>query len=348
MAMPPSDASEPPAAPPSAGSRLSAGAGPTTPRGPARPHQIGLGLAAVGRPGYINLGRARDLPPERDVESLRQRTRDLLDHAYAHGVRHVDTARSYGRAEEFLAGWLHDRGPLPGLVVSSKWGYTYTADWRVEAEQHEVKDHTPATFERQLAETRGLLGDRLDVYQIHSVTPDSPALTDRVLHRTLAELAAEGVTVGLSTSGPAQGEAVRAALAVTVDGRPLFRSVQSTWNPLEPSAGPALAEAHDAGCRIIVKEAMANGRLAGPDPRLDPVVAPLAAAGMSYDAIALAAALHQPWADVVLSGAATTEQLTSNLRAASVRLDPGELAALATLAEPPSVYWAHRAGLPWS
>ena len=155
--------------------------------------------------------------------------------------------------------------------------------------------------------------------------------------------------MGLSTSGPAQGEAVRAALAVTVDGAPLFRSVQSTWNPLEPSAGPALAEAHDAGCTVIVKEAMANGRLAGPDPRLDPVLGPLAAAaGTSYDAIALAAALHQPWADVVLSGAATTAQLTSNLRAASIRLDAEDLAALASLAEPPAAYWAHRAGLPWS
>ena len=322
---------------------------PHDPAAPAAGLRIGLGLAAVGRPGYINLGRDRDLPPGRGVGTMRRRTHELLDLAYERGVRHFDAARSYGRAEEFLAQWL-DAGPeRPGLVVSSKWGYTYTADWQVTAEAHEVKDHGLATFERQLAETRRLLGDRLGVYQVHSVTPDSPALTDTALHRALARLAAEGVTVGLSASGPAQGDAIRAALAVRVDGEPLFRSVQATWNLLKPSAGPALAEAHAAGCTIYVKEALANGRLAGPDPRLDPLLAPLArAAGVPYDAVALAAALHQPWADVVLSGAATTAQLTSNLRASAVRLDPGDLAALAGLAEPAPAYWSTRSRLPWN
>ncbi|HEY5833014.1 MAG TPA: aldo/keto reductase [Streptomyces sp.] len=310
--------------------------------------RIGLGLAAVGRPGYINLGRDRDLPADRGVAAMRRRAHELLDHAYASGVRAVDTARSYGRAEEFLGEWLN-AGDRPGLVVSSKWGYTYTADWQVHAEAHEIKDHSVATYDRQLAETRRLLGDRLDLYQVHSVTPDSPALTDTVLHRRLAALAAAGVTVGLSTSGPRQAEAIRAALALTVDGEPLFRSVQATWNLLEPSAGPALAEAHNAGRRVIVKEALANGRLARPDPRLDPVLAPLTeTSGAPYDALALAAALHQPWADLVLSGAVTTAQLTSNLRATAVRLAPDDLSHLAALSEPPSTYWTHRSELPWS
>lgn len=114
---------------------------------------IGLGLAAVGRPGYINLHRDRDLPADRDPDALRARTHELLDAAYAQGVRYVDTARSYGRAEEFLGEWLDARPSFTDLVVGSKWGYTYTADWRVEAEEHEVKDHSLATFERQYAET---------------------------------------------------------------------------------------------------------------------------------------------------------------------------------------------------
>ncbi len=312
--------------------------------------RIGLGLAAVGRPGYINLGRERDLPAERTVEALRRRTRELLDLAWARGVRYVDAARSYGRAEEFLADWLNSGDdPREGLVVGSKWGYTYTADWTVDAPVHEVKDHSAATFDRQLAETRALLGDRLDLYQIHSVTPDSPALTDTALHRRLAELVAEGVTVGVSTSGPRQGDAIRAALDVTVDGEPLFRSVQATWNPLEPSAGEALAEAHDAGRTVIVKEALANGRLLAPGTPPHAVLEALAReVGAPGDAVALAAALHQPWADTVLSGAATTDQLAGNLLAADVRLDDERLARLAALAETPDVYWAHRSRLPWS
>ncbi len=235
--------------------RLSAATTPTA--------HIGLGLAAVGRPGYINLGREDDLPAVRSVEALRARTHELLDAAYAQGVRYFDVARSYGRSEEFLADWLNARPGIDDIVVGSKWGYTYTADWTTDAEQHEVKDHSAATYERQRAETAGLLGERLDLYQIHSVTPDSPALTDKELHAELAEAAAEGLTVGFSTSGPAQADAIRAALAVTVDGAPLFRTVQSTYNVLETSAGPALAEAQDAGLTVIVKEGMANGRLAG-------------------------------------------------------------------------------------
>lgn len=316
---------------------------------PPSPRRMGLGLAAVGRPGYLTLGRDRDLGSDRGVDAMRRRVHELLDAAWAAGVRHFDAARSYGRSEEFLAEWLRARDDLPGLVVSSKWGYTYTAGWQVDADPPEVKDHSLAAYERQLAETRSLLGDRLTVYQVHSVTPDSPVLTDRALQRRLAELATQGVTVGFSASGPAQGDAIRAALALAVDGEPLFRSVQATWNLLEPSAGPALAEAHAAGCSVIVKEAVANGRLATPDPDLARKLSPVAeATGASYDAFALAAVLHQPWAGTVLSGAATTDQLASNLRAAELRLTADDLAALSGAVESPQAYWAHRAAMPWT
>ncbi|MEU7101141.1 aldo/keto reductase [Streptomyces longwoodensis] len=307
---------------------------------------LGLGLAAVGRPGYITLGRDRDLPADRSVDALRARTHELLDAAYAQGVRYLDAARSYGRSEEFLADWLAARPDVTDVVIGSKWGYTYTAGWSADAETHEVKDHTLATYERQRAETDALLGDRLDLYQIHSVTPDSPALTDKELHARLAEAAAAGLTVGFSTSGPAQADAIRAALEVTVDGAPLFRTVQSTYNALETSAGPALAQAHDAGLTVIVKEGMANGRLA--DPHAPTALRTVAEeTGLGCDAVALALVLRQPWAGVVLSGAATAAQLTSNLHAAAVDLDEDQLARLATLAEEAHAYWERRAQLPW-
>jgi aryl-alcohol dehydrogenase-like predicted oxidoreductase len=300
----------------------------------------------VGRPGYINLGRDRDLGDDRGVDALRERTRQLLDAAYAQGVRYVDVARSYGRSEEFLAGWLKARPDIDDVVVGSKWGYTYTAGWSTDAEQHEVKDHSLATYERQRAETDALLGDRLDLYQIHSVTPDSPALTDKELHAGLAEAAAGGLTVGFSTSGPAQADAIRAALAVTVDGEPLFRTVQSTYNALETSAGPALAEAHDAGLTVIVKEGMANGRLAAPHAP-DALRAVAEETGLGCDAVALALVLRQPWAGVVLSGAATLDQLASNLHAPAVDLDEDQLTRLTALVEEPRAYWERRGQLPW-
>ncbi|MFC8367827.1 MULTISPECIES: aldo/keto reductase [unclassified Streptomyces] len=307
---------------------------------------IGLGLAAIGRPGYINLGRNTDLGEDRGVETLHTRTHELLDAAYAQGVRYFDAARSYGRSEEFLADWLKKRTDVDDVVIGSKWGYTYTADWTTDAERHEVKDHSLAAYERQRAETEELLGDRLDLYQIHSVTPESPALTDKELHARLAEAAGQGLTVGFSTSGPAQADAIRAALAVTVDGELLFRTVQSTYNALETSAGPALAEAHDAGLTVIVKEGMANGRLAAANAP-EALRAVAEETGLGCDAVALAVVLRQPWAGVVLSGAATTAQLASNLHAAVVDLTDDQLSRLAALVEEPRAYWERRGELPW-
>ena len=49
--------------------------------------RIGLGLAALGRPGYINLGREEDYGDERTAEAMEQRTHELLDAAHAAGVR---------------------------------------------------------------------------------------------------------------------------------------------------------------------------------------------------------------------------------------------------------------------
>jgi aryl-alcohol dehydrogenase-like predicted oxidoreductase len=323
----------------------------TLPLRVASPLRIGLGLAAVGRPGYITLGRQSDLPEARTTEALMDRAFELMDAAYAHGVRYIDVARSYGLAESYLAQWLHTRPDVKDVVIGSKWGYTYTADWRTEADVHEVKDHSAAAYRRQVTETRALLGDRLSLYQIHSVTPDSPALSDTNLHEQLTLLSAEGVTVGLSTSGPHQADTIRKALTVTVGGRPLFGCVQTTYNLLERSAGSALAEAHAAGCAVIVKEALANGRLTGPHlvaPALNAVREIAQQTGTSCDAVALAAVAAQPWADVVLSGAATVDQLTSNLAAARVRLGPAQLERLTELTEPAETYWAYRSKLAWT
>jgi aryl-alcohol dehydrogenase-like predicted oxidoreductase len=69
--------------------------------------------------------------------------------------------------------------------------------------------------------------------------------------------------------------------------------------------------------------------------------------GTTLDALALAAVLAQPWADSVLSGAATTDQLRSNLQALAVPWDD-EAARLRTLAETPDEYWRRRGALAWN
>jgi aryl-alcohol dehydrogenase-like predicted oxidoreductase len=320
-------------------------------RGGPAVSRIGLGLAAIGRPGYINAGRDADLGADRSVEAFRRRAYVLLDAAYAGGVAYFDAARSYGLAEEFLGGWLETRGVAPGQVtVGSKWGYRYTADWRVGAEVNEIKDHSLANLRRQIGESRAFLGERLRLYQIHSATLESGVLDDRDILDELRRIADGGLTIGLTVSGPRQIDTIRRALEVRAGGRPLFASVQATWNVLEPSAGPALAEAHAAGCGVIVKEVLANGRLASrpgqpAPPALESVGERL---GRTTDAVAFAAVLAQPWCDVALSGAVTTEQLASNIAALDIRQAPDGFAELGELREPPERYWAHRASLPWT
>ena len=73
----------------------------------------------------------------------------VLDAAIDGGVRYFDAARSYGKAEAFLATWLERRGlSAEDVTVGSKWGYTYTAGWRVDADPAEVKDLSAATLRR--------------------------------------------------------------------------------------------------------------------------------------------------------------------------------------------------------
>ena len=98
---------------------------------------------------------------------------------------------------------------------------------------------------------------------------------------------------------------------------------------------------------MIVKEAMANGRLAGTEAPA--VVQEIAAdAGARQRRGRPGTVLHQPWAGVVLSGAATVDQLAGNLHAAVVDLDEEGRARLDALVEEPEAYWRHRAGLRWS
>ncbi len=287
----------------------------------------------------MTVGHAQDVAST-SIDAMAKHAQAMCQQAYLAGVRHFDVARSYGRGEMFLRDWLERRKPT-GVTVSTKWGYRYTGNWQTAPESHEVKEHSLARLDEQWPESKASLGEWLNVFQIHSATLESGVLEDAAVLDRLAWLKRTGLQIGLTATGPRQPEIIRKALTVMRDGAPLFGWVQATWNVLEQSAGPVLEVAHAAGVKVIVKEPLANGRLTvRGDTSFNSIAT---ASGVTPDALALACVLAQPWADVVLMGAATSEQLVSNLKARETA--PIDVKRFAVPAE---TYWAERAKLAWT
>jgi aryl-alcohol dehydrogenase-like predicted oxidoreductase len=319
---------------------------------------IGLGLAALGRPGYINLGHADDLENNHDVKVMEVRAHAVLTAAWDAGIRYFDTARSYGKAEFFLQSWLQTNNiPQNSITIGSKWGYTYTADWQVqvkEGEKHEIKEHSLPVLQRQIQESRKLLGNHLDLYQIHSTSIESGALDNIPVLTELAHLRNKGLAIGFSVTGTGQAETIQRALEIEFDGVLLFSAVQASWNVLEQSVTPALRMAYDAGMGVIVKEGLANGRLStrntnpGFHKQMTLLQTLAKKQNSTVDALALAAVLNQPFVDVVLSGAASVEHLQSNLQALQIKWNASLADSLQELVEPTTDYWHTRSQLAWN
>lgn len=309
--------------------------------------RIGLGLAALGRPGYMTLGHAQDLTRV-TIVAMQAQTLEVLDAAHDLGIRYVDVARSYGQAEAFLSSWLKSRAPSR-VVIGSKWGYVYTADWQIRAEKHEVKEHSKVNLERQLKESLQHL-PQLNLYQIHSATLESGVLDNQDVLDRLAEIKRMGICIGLSLSGAAQSQTLEKALRIVRKGQRLFDTVQATYNLLETSASKMLELAHREGMGIIIKEALANGRLTERNTDVNFADKLLRLHhyaehyGVPLDAFALAFVLQKPWVDVVLSGAATVVQLRSNVKA----LEVATLLDIEDFSEVPQQYWQERARLQWN
>jgi aryl-alcohol dehydrogenase-like predicted oxidoreductase len=106
-----------------------------------------------------------------------------------------------------------------------------------------------------------------------------------------------------------------------------------------------LADAKHSGLGVIVKEALANGRLTDRSAAETPGLKSFADAHQtSADVVAIAAALASPFVDVVLSGAVTIDQLESNLRAIDlVRV----VSYWPKIAQNADEYWTQRKRLAW-
>lgn len=307
--------------------------------------EIGIGLAALGRPEYINIRSDKNI--DKSEQAFRDNAIHVLDEAYANGVRFFDTAPSYGKGEAFLMEWNSLRNHAD-VTLSTKWGYTYVANWELGYKgSHEIKEHSLEKLVAQWEQSKLLL-PKLKFYQIHSATLESGVLKNTEVLEELFQLKSEyGLKIGLTASGINQNKVVLEALKIATNGVSLFDSYQVTYNVFEQALFDVLTEVKKQGKYIIVKEGLANGRvfLASKATKILKGIADTYNVGV--DAIALRFCLDSIDSDVVLSGASDTKQLTQNLKALDFQLTKEDLEVLKKCSISSKEYWNERSQLSW-
>jgi len=328
--------------------------------------KIGIGLAALGRPEYINIRKNKDI--DKSEKAFRENAFKVLDFAYEKGIRYFDTAPSYGKGERFLMDWKNERKHLD-LVLGTKWGYTYVADWELGYKgKHEIKEHSLDKLLEQWKVSQQLLPE-LKIYQIHSATLDSGVLKNEGVLNQLHQIKKQtGLQIGLSTSGDNQNEIIIEALNVKVENEYLFDSFQISYNIFEQSTFEVLNTLKLKGKNIIIKEALANGRVFSKknkntyfsdlikysdkyEPGVTKVYLFLEKLAKKYavgiDAIALRFVIDSVEPNYVLSGASNTDELKDNLKALNFKLTKSEINTLKLLNTPSKEYWEERSNLTW-
>ncbi len=312
---------------------------------------IGLGTAAIGRPVYINI--KQEASAGFDLAAFRQKGIDMLDDAYDRGIRYFDTAPGYGMAEQMLVDWAMEKNDA-SIEVATKWGYTYVANFDPKATQHEVKEHSLKKLNEQWEASKILL-PLLTTYQVHSATFETGVLENNAILNRLAELKrSHGLYMGITTTGANQAEVIKKALDTAVDGKPLFNTFQVTYNVFDQSIGPIAAEVVGQNKRLVIKEALANGRVFPNQdyPHYSAAYQLLNRLAQKYevgiDAIAMRFCMDSIPISIVLSGAANGQHLSSNAKSDGFELDASEVAALKELAVRPQQYWDERKKLSWN
>ncbi|MDO6597241.1 aldo/keto reductase [Oceanihabitans sp. 2_MG-2023] len=312
---------------------------------------LGLGTAALGRPQYINIRKDKNLNPS--LESFRQDSFNTLEKAYQLGIRYFDTAPGYGLAEDVLLEWLQTKEDET-ITVATKWGYTYVANFDANAKVHEVKEHSLEKLNAQWQVSNAFL-PHLKLYQIHSATLETGVLNNAAVLNRLAVLKKEHpIEIGITTTGSNQLEVLQKAMDVTIKGTPLFDAFQVTYNVLDQSLETMCNTLAKQGKKIIIKEALANGRVFKNSnyKHYSKLYNTLEKLAIKYhvgiDAIALKFCQQNIKKSIVLSGASNTEQLISNLQANKITLLEEELNSLKKLKITPVAYWQERKQLPWN
>ena len=313
--------------------------------------KIGLGTAAIGRPQYINI-RNKDTEAFA-LNAFKAKGQKVLETAYQQGIRYFDTAPGYGLAEQLVFDWVKDKNDH-SIEVATKWGYAYVADFDPNASIHELKDHSINQLVKQWNVSRKLL-PYLSTLQIHSATFDTGVLENEEVLQKLALIKSEhSILIGLTTTGDNQIEVLKKALEVEIENTPLFEVFQITYNILDQSLSEISDLIKSNGNRIVIKEALANGRiLPNPDyPIYKDMYIALGQMANKYsvgvDAIALQFCIQTIDPFMVLSGASEPDQIKENLKSNEFQLLAEDLSKLKSFRIKVIDYWSERKQLNWN
>jgi aryl-alcohol dehydrogenase-like predicted oxidoreductase len=171
--------------------------------------------------GCGNFGGIGSAPAFFGMGETKEQAFDLMDAAWAAGIRWFDTADAYGggRSEEYIGAWIRARRPN-GLGLTTK-----TFNPMAEGEDHGL---APSRVRRQLDSSLRRLGvDRVDLYLTHEWDPDVPIAE---LAGVFEELRAAG-KIGAAGLSNVDGAQLREAL-----GAGGFAVVQNSYSLLDREA----------------------------------------------------------------------------------------------------------------
>jgi aryl-alcohol dehydrogenase-like predicted oxidoreductase len=200
---------------------------------------IGLGAFKIGRNQKVKYAQPYDLPTDTEVERLLSGALDL-------GVNYIDTAPAYGLSEQRLGAAIsHRRGEF---TLGTKVGEIF------EDGESRYDYSTPAVRASVERSLRRLRTDVLDLVLIHSDGHDLEIMQQTDIITTLQQLRDAGKIRQIGLSGKTV-EGARAAL----DWADV---IMVEYNSDDRSHEPVVQQAAARGIGVVVKKALASGRLA--------------------------------------------------------------------------------------
>ena len=242
---------------------------------------IGFGAFKIGRDTGTKYPGSYRIPNEDAAVAIVHQMLDL-------GLNYLDTAPAYGLSEERLGQALH-KAPSASeqIIVSTKVGEVFTV---VDGKPHSDYRYDAASIRDSIDRSRQRLGrDTLDIVFIHSHGDDLHILNQTDAVETLTTLRDQGVIRAIGLSGKtAEG------FAQSFDWADV---AMIEYSPAAPELATTIAMAHQLGVGVIVKKALASGRLPATE--------------------ALRFVFDQPGVNSVVIGTLNAEHMQANIAAVS-------------------------------